>query len=79
MGDIPATAFGIPSEEIWESYLIIPKFGAFVSIIASSFLARDIITKWCSKKTVPLNNIILFRISEVSIIGKFFGWFMTSW
>lgn len=47
-------------------------------MIASAFLARDIIKKWREKKIVPLNNGILLGISVVDIIGSFFSWFMTS-
>ena len=71
---------GIPSVGVWESYIIIPKFMAAVSITASSFLARDIVKKWREKKkTMPLNNAILLGLSAVDIPGSFFGWFMTSW
>lgn len=45
----------------------------------STFLARDIINKWHKKHVVALNNIILFGISIVDILGTFFSWFMTSW
>ena len=70
---------GIPSVGVWKSYIIIPKFMAATSIIASSFLARDIVSKWRKKKSMPLNNAVLLGISAVDIIGSFFGWFMTSW
>ena len=79
MAKIPATAFGIPSEGIWKSYLIIPKFGGVISMIASAFLARDILRKWREKHAIPLNDAVLFGISVVNIIGSFFCWFMTSW
>jgi len=48
-------------------------------MIASSFLARDIAKKCRGQKTVPLNNLILFCISAINIVGRFFGFFMTSW
>ncbi|KAL7526275.1 hypothetical protein ACHAWF_001706 [Thalassiosira exigua] len=79
MSGVTAASFGVPSEQVWKSYLIIPKFGAVVSIAASSFLARDIIRKWYAKKPVPLSNSVIFGISIVNIVGTFFGWFMTSW
>ena len=73
--EISSTDFGIPSVEIWKSYLIVGKIVAIPSIIGSTFLARDIITKLRAKKqhVVALNNIILFGISMVNIIGTFFG------
>ena len=71
--DIISTDFGISSEEIWKSYLILGKIVAIPSIIGSTFLARDIINKWRVKHVVALNNIILFGISIVNIIGTFFG------
>ena len=78
-GSATATPFHMPPEEIWKSYLILPKFVAPISMIASTFLARDIVKKWREKKIVPLTNAILLGISIVDIIGSFFSWFMTSW
>ena len=71
--DITSTDFGIEDDEIWKSYLILGKIVAIPSIIGSTFLARDIINKWRVKHVVALNNILLFGISIVNIIGTFFG------
>ena len=68
------TTYDITStDEIWKSYLILGKIVAIPSIIGSTFLARDIINKWRVKHVVALNNIVLFGISIVNIIGTFFG------
>lgn len=71
--NIPASAFGLPSEEVWLSYVVIPKFGAVLSMIASTFLTRDVLLKWREKKTVSLVSLMLFGISVVNIFGTLFG------
>ena len=78
--NISYTEFGLPSKEVWKSYLILGKIIAVPSIVASIFLARDIINKYIKhKKNVALTSLILLGISVVNIIGSIFGWGMTSW
>lgn len=71
--------FGLPSEEVWKSYLISGKIVSVPSIVASIFLARDIIQKYIKQNHVALTSLILLGISVVNIVGSIFGWFMTSW
>jgi len=75
---ISYSEFGLPSEEVWKSYIILGKIVAVPSILASIFLARDIINKYVKQKNVALTSLILLGISVVNIIGSI-GWFMTSW
>ena len=75
MADLAATAaaFGIPSLGVWKSYLILPKFFAVPSMIASSFLARDVVRKRRENGAIPLNNGVLLGLAVVNVVGSFFG------
>lgn len=61
------------------AYAILPKFGGTLSIISSTFLARDIIINRHEKKSLSLKNAMLLGISINDIIGCFFSYFMTTW
>ena len=61
------------------AYAILPKFGGTLSIISSTFLARDILINRHEKKSLSLKNAMLLGISINDIIGCFFSYFMTTW
>ena len=69
----------LASEQDRIAYAILPKFGGTLSIISSTFLARDILINRYEKKSLSLKNAMLLGISINDIIGCFFSYFMTTW
>ena len=51
------------------SIAIVPKVGGVLSLIACTFIMRDILIKWAGKKSVPLTSVIIFWISVAGNLG----------
>lgn len=58
---------------------IIPKVGGALSLIACSFIMRDVSAKWREKLRVSLTSILIFCISVADWLASFFSAFMSTW
>ena len=66
------------TEALQRAVEILPKFTGSISIVASTLVARHIITtkQW---REISLTNMMMFYISIVDIIDSFFVYFMSTW
>lgn len=58
---------------------IIPKVGGSLSLIACTFIMRDVSTKWHRKRSVSLASVLIFCISIADWLYSLFCCFLSTW
>ncbi|KAL7527032.1 hypothetical protein ACHAWF_002008 [Thalassiosira exigua] len=63
-----------------KSIAIIPKVGGTLSMVASTFIVRDVALRWrSSRRSVPLTSAVVGCISVADWLYAFFGAFLSTW
>ena len=60
-------------------FALIPKFGGFISLIASALVVRDLITQTWHHRVIPLTPAITLGKCVSCCMFSFFGPFMSTW